>query len=177
MPTTEELGKAFNAFDADKSGSISAAELVAILTRAGGGQPMTVADAEALIAEVDLNGDGELQLEEFCTLMGRPGALSLLPHPAIDEAGRLAAFEAATGSVKKSSPVLALFKQVAARDPSLTELMLSSSTNSLNVEFTMWPDKRKVRRVDEPPPADAHSHHNAIASHACAARRRRPWPC
>ena len=105
---------------------------------------MTVADAEELIKSVDLNGDGELQLDEFCTLMGTPGALMLLPHPAIDEAARLAAFEAATTTVKKSSPVLALFKRVAARDPSLTELVLSSSTNEVNVEFTMWTDKRKA---------------------------------
>jgi len=146
MATADVLAKSFAVFDADASGTISAAELVAILTRSGGGAPMAIADAEALIRAVDINGDGELSLEEFCTLMAAPGALTLLPPPAEEEEARVAAFEAATRTVKKTSPVLQIFQRVARRDESLTALMLSSQSNEHNehMEFSMWPDARKA---------------------------------
>ena len=47
MPTADELAKSFAAFDTDGNGTLSAAELVAILTRAGGGAPMTMVEAES----------------------------------------------------------------------------------------------------------------------------------
>lgn len=145
MPTAEELSSAFAAFDRDSSGTLSAAELIDILTRSSGGAPLAEGEAIALIESVDINGDGELSLEEFCTLMATPGTLTLLPPPAEAEAERLAAFDEATRTVKKSSPVLAIFKQVAARDAALTELSLSAAAQSeVNMEFSMWPDRRKA---------------------------------
>jgi hypothetical protein len=53
-------------FDTDGNGSLSAEELVAILTRSSGGAALSTEQAEALIKQFDTNNDGELQLEEFC---------------------------------------------------------------------------------------------------------------
>jgi len=146
MPTRDELVKAFKAFDTDKSGTLSADELVSILTRASGGAPMPKAEAEALIKTVDINGDGVLDLEEFCTLMAAPGSLTMLPAPSEDEAERYRAFESETKTVKKSSPVKAVFERLAKRDLSLIalELKMGENDNSLNMEFCMWPDTRKA---------------------------------
>lgn len=79
MPSSEELRVMFGTFDADGSGKISASELLAILTRAGGGKAMALADAEELIKAVDVNGDGELDLDEVCApfLPGPLGSLGL----------------------------------------------------------------------------------------------------
>ena len=49
---------AFNMFDKDGSGSLSVEEVKAVLTRPGGGVPISDAEAAALIAEFDTNGDG-----------------------------------------------------------------------------------------------------------------------
>ena len=69
--SVEGLRKAFDAFDIDGSGSISAAELVAILTRqtAVGSEPLAEEDASALISVFDANGDGELDFDEFVKAM------------------------------------------------------------------------------------------------------------
>ena len=85
MPSSEELRFRFATFVASDgtmaSSTIPAAELLAILTRAGGGQAMTLNDAEDLILElikaVDVNGVGELDLDEVCaTLLARPHPLA-----------------------------------------------------------------------------------------------------
>ena len=146
MPGRDELIKAFEAFDVDGSGALSADELIKILSRPSGAAPMSLQDAKELIAIVDKNGDGELQLEEFIDLMATPGTLTLLPAPPSGAAERQAAFEAETATVKKSSPVKALFLRVAAHDPSLTScnLNMSESDNAINMEFRLWPDTRKA---------------------------------
>lgn len=61
----QRLRDAFNAFDTDKSGTITADELKGILTRKSGGQPLSALDAENLVASFDANGDNVLQLDEF----------------------------------------------------------------------------------------------------------------
>ena len=61
---------AFNIFDKDGSGALSVSEIKAVLTRPGGGAPISDAEAEALIADFDTNGDGELQFEEFAVMWG-----------------------------------------------------------------------------------------------------------
>ena len=58
MPSHDELVAAFQKFDTDGSNTLSAEELTAILTRGMGA--MSVAEAQALIKSVDVNGDGEL---------------------------------------------------------------------------------------------------------------------
>ncbi|OMJ90666.1 hypothetical protein SteCoe_6946 [Stentor coeruleus] len=60
------LDNAFKAFDADGSGKISAAELKELLGSGGhGNDPMW----NGLIKEVDQNGDGEIDLNEFKEMM------------------------------------------------------------------------------------------------------------
>ena len=71
-PQREELRAAFAVFDADGSGRLSAEELVGVLTRPGGGQPVDEAEARAFVAKHDRNGDGELVLDEFCLAVLRP---------------------------------------------------------------------------------------------------------
>ena len=57
MPgSRDELIKAFEAFDVDGSGTLSANELIGILCRPGGASTMSTADAQELIASVDANG-------------------------------------------------------------------------------------------------------------------------
>ena len=61
----ERLEKAFKALDADHSGKISREELMA----AFGGSHMSSSHFEEMINEADTNGDGEIDLEEFCNYM------------------------------------------------------------------------------------------------------------
>ena len=71
MPTkTERIQRAFELFDTDGNGSLSIAELKAVLTRPGGGHALTDKEVTAIIAEFDANGDGELQIDEFALMWG-----------------------------------------------------------------------------------------------------------
>lgn len=69
LDTAARLRNAFNAFDVDKSGALTASELAAVLTRPGGGQAMSEEDAATLLKEADLNGDGVLSVDEFVLMM------------------------------------------------------------------------------------------------------------
>ncbi|KAJ1653094.1 Calmodulin-2 [Dispira simplex] len=61
-----EVRRAFKAIDADKSGSISRDELRAALKAMG--KPYGEDQLDKLIKEVDANGDGQIDLREFCQL-------------------------------------------------------------------------------------------------------------
>ena len=66
MPTTSEIASAFRVFDRDGSGSLSPAELKAILCRpAPGGTPMTADRVDRPVREFDANGDGVLSVGEL----------------------------------------------------------------------------------------------------------------
>ena len=113
----EEILEAFKVFDKDGNGTLSASELVEILTRPNCGAQITVEEAKELVLEFDFNGDGELDVEEFCTMMCEPGAnVAMLPSPPFEMKARIAAFKEQTASVKESSPVKQLFTKVAQRD-------------------------------------------------------------
>lgn len=60
-----KLKECFEAFDADNSGTIDAAELKEILTREGGGHPLSEADCQEIIDDFDVNHDGVLDFDEF----------------------------------------------------------------------------------------------------------------
>ncbi len=64
--TTEKLQVAFNMFDKDGGGSISANEIKDIL---GVGKNIDEKVWNDIVLEVDANGDGEISFPEFKTMM------------------------------------------------------------------------------------------------------------
>jgi len=65
----KELRDAFSVFDTDGSGSIDRKELKRLMKKLG--QALTEAELDAMMDEVDLNGDGVISFEEFKTMMVR----------------------------------------------------------------------------------------------------------
>ena len=75
-PTPAEIAKAFQMFDTDSDGSLSPAELKAVLCRpVKGATALTEAQVDDLIKKFDKNGDGVLDLDEFVEAWGS------WPHP------------------------------------------------------------------------------------------------
>ena len=58
------MTKAFEAFDTDKSGKLSAAEIGAALKK-GGKKTLTDEDIESIVSKIDTDKDGEVSLAEF----------------------------------------------------------------------------------------------------------------
>jgi len=69
MVSKERLEQAFNMFDKDGNGSITADELKEVL----GGQLSNIDEGvwDEIVSEVDTNGDGQISLEEFTSMMLR----------------------------------------------------------------------------------------------------------
>ena len=63
------LRKCFELFDTDKSGTLSPAELKAILTRGEG--IIDHESADQIIAEFDADGDGQISIEEFIQMIAK----------------------------------------------------------------------------------------------------------
>ncbi|XVF71448.1 hypothetical protein PTKIN_Ptkin12aG0038300 [Pterospermum kingtungense] len=63
----KELKDAFNMYDLDKNGLISASELHAVLKRLG--EKCTLSDCRRMISQVDKDGDGNVNFEEFKKMM------------------------------------------------------------------------------------------------------------
>jgi len=70
----ERLRKVFRAFDLDDSGKISASELKAAAESVAddASKFIDVADCAELIKDADVNGDGEIDFEEFIALFASP---------------------------------------------------------------------------------------------------------
>jgi len=68
LTSQEKLHAAFRMFDKDGQGTISAEEIKEVLCF-GGSNALTVEAVDAIIKQVDENGDGEIQFEEFVTMM------------------------------------------------------------------------------------------------------------
>jgi calmodulin len=60
----------FDLFDQDGSGAISARELATVMRNLGH-ESATERSAAAMITDVDANGNGEIDFDEFLTLMAR----------------------------------------------------------------------------------------------------------
>merc|ERR1711886_15653 len=65
--TEEELIEAFNVFDRDGNGFISAAELRHVMTNLG--EKLTDEEVDEMIREADVDGDGQINYEEFVKMM------------------------------------------------------------------------------------------------------------
>ncbi|CDO51781.1 similar to Saccharomyces cerevisiae YBR109C CMD1 Calmodulin [Geotrichum candidum] len=63
----EEIREAFRVFDRDGNGFISAAELRHVMTSIG--EKLTEEEINAMIKEADANGDGQIDYNEFVTLI------------------------------------------------------------------------------------------------------------
>jgi calmodulin len=63
----KELRDAFRVFDTDNSGSIDKKELKRLMKKLG--QALSEAELDAMMDEVDTNGDGQISFEEFKELM------------------------------------------------------------------------------------------------------------
>ena len=64
-----EYKEAFDMFDKEGKGTISATDITKIMKNFG--NPVSKKEVERMIAEIDTSGDGELDFEEFVTLMQR----------------------------------------------------------------------------------------------------------
>ncbi|XP_050710471.1 troponin C, isotype gamma-like isoform X4 [Eriocheir sinensis] len=65
----EGLRKAFDAFDTDKKGSINVDTITTILRMMG--VKVSESNLREIISEVDEDGSGELEFEEFCALAAK----------------------------------------------------------------------------------------------------------
>jgi Ca2+-binding EF-hand superfamily protein len=63
----EDLRDAFNMFDADRSGYIDREEVRALMKKLA--QTLTDEEIDAIMEEVDTDGDGEISFEEFRAMM------------------------------------------------------------------------------------------------------------
>ncbi|KAL5229205.1 hypothetical protein ABZP36_017470 [Zizania latifolia] len=78
-----ELRAAFDVYDVDGDGRITAAELGKVLARIGEG--CSAEDCERMIASVDVDGDGYVGFDEFNKMMSCDGAGAGGPDRAKDE--------------------------------------------------------------------------------------------
>jgi len=65
--TEEEIKEAFRVFDKDGNGYISAAELRHVMTNLG--EKLTDEETDEMIREADIDGDGQVNYEEFVKMM------------------------------------------------------------------------------------------------------------
>ncbi len=76
LTSQEKLHAAFKMFDKDNSGMISADEIREVLCF-GGKDQLSVEAVDAIIKQVDENGDGDIEFSEFVTMMTGLEAASL----------------------------------------------------------------------------------------------------
>lgn len=68
LTTNDKLQAAFKMFDKDGSGIITADEIKEVL-QFGGTNQLNAAAINAIIKQVDENGDGQISFEEFVAMM------------------------------------------------------------------------------------------------------------
>ncbi len=71
--SAEEIKEAFKVFDKDGNGYISAAELRHIMTNLG--EKLTDEEVDEMIREADVDGDGQINYDEFVDMMMQVSAM------------------------------------------------------------------------------------------------------
>lgn len=69
MDVSNQLKQVFNFFDIDGDGKISQVELTNVLLTFGQEKSKATVEAQGILKEVDFNGDGFIDLDEFMTIM------------------------------------------------------------------------------------------------------------
>ncbi|KAK2950231.1 putative Calmodulin [Blattamonas nauphoetae] len=69
--TDEEIRLAFNVFDKDGNGFITREELRSVMTNLG--EKLSPQEVDEMIKEADLDGDGQVNFEEFVLMMKAQG--------------------------------------------------------------------------------------------------------
>ncbi|XP_061997085.1 probable calcium-binding protein CML27 [Rosa rugosa] len=69
--SSKDIRDAFDVFDLDKNGLISASELHEVLNRLGLGQKCSVGECATMITKFDADGDGFVNFQEFKNMMNR----------------------------------------------------------------------------------------------------------
>lgn len=67
----DEIREAFTVFDVDGNGFISRSELKHVMMNLG--EKMSEEECNSLVEEADIDGDGQINYEEFCLMMGSAG--------------------------------------------------------------------------------------------------------
>ncbi|EOD33609.1 calmodulin [Emiliania huxleyi CCMP1516] len=80
----EELKEAFRVFDKDGSGFISAAELRHIMTNLAGAEKLTNEQVDEMLREAAIDGDGQMNYEEFVKVMMGEGMMAPTARPRDD---------------------------------------------------------------------------------------------
>ena len=101
---TAELQEAFNLFDKDGDGTITTQELSTVLRALG--QDPSKDEVKDIVNEVDVDGNGLLDFQEFCVLMGAaaPQALGLDKAPTLAELRGLDPQSESQPSLKAKGP-------------------------------------------------------------------------
>lgn len=123
MPVAD-LRAAFKAFDVDESGTMSTEELTRILVHSEP-SPLSTDDVAFLIAEFDVDGDGELNVEEFLAALEQH-------HGAKDQAKNAHARERRDVRIAKKDATLKLLKGEAVDD--LEGLIARAARVGLNID-------------------------------------------
>lgn len=123
-PGNVSFYEAFRTFDKDGNGILTAEELVGILTRQGGGKPMSLMDAKLFVAYFDADHNGGLDYKEFCAAMGQPVLMGGVP---------MGAWELPDGNSGPGTDAVAEAVPVADMASSNTTMNSSTTTTTNNV--------------------------------------------
>lgn len=146
--------EAFDMFDADGNGWLSEDELRAVISRQGGGAPLSDAEFEVIFVEFDLNHDGQITFNEFSRMWGTDDAV--VPAGRAAQRPAAAAAQVAVGlGVKRPPPMAPLSKLAPIQTMLLAEqtreltTLTGGRTNSLRAVLTNLQPESLRAKVDE----------------------------
>ncbi|OEH79951.1 hypothetical protein cyc_01598 [Cyclospora cayetanensis] len=155
----EELIEAFKVFDRDGNGLISAAELRHVMTNLG--EKLTDEEVDEMIREADIDGDGQINYEEFVGMMLAKGGSKVLEWRGGDPCRSVtsvvaAQLEGAMALVRVKPAMEAALpcrRHVARGLSRLVPSVLACATSGLCSSVLEWASSSRgalnLRRVDE----------------------------